>query len=75
MHAAFCLRIVKLLIKTEENFVAFHNLGKDKICELLKDKLNNRGIIFAEIWNNTLILKDGEKIPLNQFNVEIYEYE
>ena len=51
------------------------NLGKDKICELLKDKLNNRGIIFAEIWNNTLILKDGEKIPLNQFNVEIYEYE
>ena len=25
MHAAFCLRIVKLLIKTEENFVAFHS--------------------------------------------------
>ena len=51
------------------------DLWKDKICELLKNKLNNIGIIFAEILNNVLILENGEKIPLNQFAVEIYEYE
>ena len=74
MHAAFC----EITHEDGRKFccVSFKgNLGKDKIFEILKGKLNNRGIIFAEILNNALILENGEKIPLNQFAVEIYEYE
>lgn len=50
-------------------------LGKDKIAKLVKEKLHELQITYAEIANSTLYTSKNENILLSECEIVIYGYE
>lgn len=49
--------------------------GRDNIAKLVKDRLHELQIVYAEITNSALYTSKNENIPLSECEVVIYGYE